>query len=234
VAFVGGYFLTSLFCSLPEYCLYSTKPHKKPAPNFSEAGFADLPLDRRMSEYARGHGKFSVFVVGGECRRGSCRDASGFEQGGKVVLPNRPFIATQIFCGVEVGGEAFEVAAWSEIVVVDSCGASCLAFGLLCLFESGLSHIGGVLAVSENQVAVAVEDLTQTGLEGAHEVALCLVVIDAAETAERHGFEDRQAACDEIGGGITKGLAKGGDLAKSFVDIFEFLGGSDKALALWF
>jgi hypothetical protein len=61
-----------------------------------------------------------------------------------------------------------------------------------------------------------------------------LVVIDAAETAERHGFEDRQAACDEIGGGITKGLAKGGDLAKSFVDIFEFLGGSDKALALWF
>jgi hypothetical protein len=27
-----------------------------------------------------GHGKFSVvFVVGGECRRGSCRDASGGE-----------------------------------------------------------------------------------------------------------------------------------------------------------
>jgi hypothetical protein len=59
-------------------------------------------------------------------------------------------------------------------------------------------------------------------------------VIDAGKAAERHGFEDRQAACDEIGGGITKGLAKGGDLAKSFVDIFEFLGGSDKALALWF
>jgi hypothetical protein len=32
VAFVGGYFLTSLFCSLPEYCLYSTKPHKKTRP----------------------------------------------------------------------------------------------------------------------------------------------------------------------------------------------------------
>jgi hypothetical protein len=54
--------------------------NKKPAPNFSEAGFADLPLDRRLSEYARGHGKFSVVVfVGGECRRGSCRDASGGE-----------------------------------------------------------------------------------------------------------------------------------------------------------
>jgi hypothetical protein len=54
--------------------------NKKPAPNFSETGFADLPLDRRLSEYARGHGKFSVVVVGGgECRRGSCRDASGGE-----------------------------------------------------------------------------------------------------------------------------------------------------------
>jgi len=218
---------------LPFLCLYFLESQKNPPPDGSESG---LPAPLCDWRYERtGHGKFSVVVfVGGECRRGSCRDASGFEQGGKVVLPDRPFIAAQVFCGVEVGGEAFEVAAWSEIVVVDSCGASCLAFGLLCLFESGLSHIGGVLAVSENQVAVAVEDLTQTGLEGAHEVALCLVVIDAGKAAERHGFEDRQAACDEIGGGITKGLAKGGDLAKSFVDIFEFLGGSDKALALWF
>jgi hypothetical protein len=61
-----------------------------------------------------------------------------------------------------------------------------------------------------------------------------LVVIDAAETAERHGFEDRQAACDEIGGGIAKGLPKGGDLGKPAVDVFEFLCGSGEPLALWF
>jgi hypothetical protein len=61
-----------------------------------------------------------------------------------------------------------------------------------------------------------------------------LVVIDAGKAAERHGFEDRQAACDEIGSGIAKGLAKGGDLAKSFVDVVDLSGGSGEALALGF
>jgi hypothetical protein len=43
-------------------------------------GFPDgLPAPLCDWRYERtGHGKFSV-VVGGECRRGSCRDASGGE-----------------------------------------------------------------------------------------------------------------------------------------------------------
>jgi hypothetical protein len=215
-------------------------PHRYTCPIITATknppGFPDgLPAPLCDWRYERtGHGKFSVVFVGGECRRGSCRDASGFEQGGKVVLPDRPFIATQIFCGVEVGGEAFESATWAKIVVVDSCGASGLAFGGLGFGEASFSGSGSVLPVSENQVDVLVEDLTQTGLEGALHVALRGVVIDAGKTAKRHGFEDRQAACDEIGSGIAKGLAKGGNLGESAVDIFEFLCGSGEPVALWF
>jgi hypothetical protein len=86
---------------------------KKPAPNFFETGLADLPLDRRMSEYARGHGKFSVFV-GGECRRGSCRDASGCQELGKVVVADRPFITTRVSGSECIGCEAFELLVLLE------------------------------------------------------------------------------------------------------------------------
>ena len=73
------------------------------------------------------------------------------------MLPDQPFIATQIFCGVEVGGEALEVAGRAKIVVVDSCGASCLAFGGLGFVETVFSGSGSVLPVAMDQVGALVE-----------------------------------------------------------------------------
>ena len=142
----------------------------------------------------------------------------------------RPILPSVFMDGIAgnrgLGLEAFESATWAKIFIGDAEVMRGLAFEALGLIGACLCQLHRVLVVPADQVGVLVEDLTQTGLEGAHEVALRGVVIDAAETAERHGFEDRQAACDEIGGGITKGLAKGGDLAKSFVDVVDLSGGS--------
>ena len=168
----------------------------------------------------------SVFV-GGECRRGSCRDASGLEQGGKVMRTILPSVFMDGIAGNRgLGLQSFESATWAEIFIGDAEVMRGLAFEALGLIGACLCQLHRVLMVPADQVGVAVDQLTQTALDYFSQLTFGGLMTDAAERSELDGFEDRQLACDEIGGGITKGLAKGGDLAKPAVDAVDLSGGS--------
>jgi hypothetical protein len=207
-------------------CSPCSNPHptKNPPPDGSEGGLCQgrSVCPRRYEANTRSQYKSVVVDVASRCG-----EARGFEQVGKVMLPVLPPVLMDGIAGNRgLGLEAFEGATWAEIFIGDAEVVRGLAFEALGLIGACLCQLHRVLVVPADQVGVAVDQLTQTALEGAHEVALCLIVIDAGKAADRNGFEDRQAACDEIGGGITKGLAKGGDLAKSFVDVVDLSGGS--------